>query len=116
MRLILAARIPANNMLPLRLLLRRTKVTLSRDGTCFVARHPETEHPYGQTLPMPKQTQRNPESILRVDSKDMFTKSPNLEQVQALTYTPASYWRQTPGKDKRDAYKASFDDKEPGKF
>lgn len=91
----------------------RTKVTLSKDGSCFIARHAKIDHPYKQTLPFPEQTNVD-ESVLRVDAENMITKAPNLEQVQALTYTPEKYWRQTQGLDKRIKYMESFNDEDPG--
>lgn len=86
--------------------------TLSKDMTCFVAYHPEEEHKYEHTKPIPK-SRTEDETILKVNSENMITKSPNLEQLQALTYTPARFWRQEPGKDKRIKYREYFNDKKP---
>ena len=88
-------------------------VGLSKDEKCFVAYHPETEHPYEYTKPLPKKSAND--SILKVDSRRMITKAPNLEQIQALTYTPNSYWHQFPGRAKREKYKDSYNDKDDRK-
>lgn len=74
----------------------------------FVAHHPDIEFPYSKTKPLPER--KLEETMFKENSKNMFTKSPNLEQLQALTYTPASYWKSYPGKEKRAAYKACQDD------
>ena len=76
------------------------RIFLSQDESCFVAHHPAEEHPYEATKPLP-QTRSTDESILKVNSRDMITKAPNLEQLQALTRTHRSYWRQTEGLNKR---------------
>lgn len=76
---------------------------------CYFVYHPETEHPYEYTKPLPKQELNNA-SILKVDSRNMLTSSPNLEQVQTLTRTPRRFWIPYPGRDKRDAYRESFND------
>lgn len=89
----------------------QSKIILSRDEKCFLAYHPEEEHPYEMTRPVPIREQ-GIESPLKVDSRNMFTQSPNLEQLQQLTYTPKGYWKEFRGKAKRKAYKDYFDDKE----
>lgn len=40
----------------------------------------------------------------------MITKSPNLEQLQALTYTPARHWRTRQGLIKRRKHVEYFND------
>ena len=90
---------------------KKPRIFLSKDEKCFVAYHPTEEHPYEATKPLPA-IKTKQESHLRVDSLNMITKAPNLEQVQNLTYTPKSYWRQDKGKQKRDNYKAYFDEKD----
>lgn len=87
------------------------KVMISKNEDYFIVNHPEVEHPYSYTRPLPKENDvSNEETILRENAKNMFTKSPNLEQLQSLTYTPARYWHQYPGKVKRLKYKACQDD------
>lgn len=85
------------------------KILLSKDETCFVAYHPRTEHPYEFTKPLPK-VEKTDESILKVNAKNMITDSPNLEQVQELTYTHKSYWREDKGRKQRQNYKNYFND------
>lgn len=85
-----------------------THILLSKNETCFVAYHPDIEHPYQQTKPMPE-VKETVESILKVDSHNLITKWPNLEQLQAMTYTPSRYWHEYHGRDKRKKYKEYFD-------
>lgn len=85
------------------------RIYLSKDEKCFVSYHPTKDHPYECTRPLPVHEVEI--SHLKVNSKNMIVKGPNLEQLQSLTYTPKSYWRQDFGKQKRDAYKKFFDDK-----
>lgn len=85
-------------------------IRLSSDETCIYVEHPDVEHEYRYTKPMPGDTKDNAESILRVDSRHMITKSPNLEQLQTLTYTPYRYWKQYPGREKRQRYRNYFND------
>lgn len=87
-------------------LLRR--IYLSKDETYFFAYHPDRSHSYQDTKPLPKVARD--ESILKETSRDMITKSPNLEQVQSLTYTHARYWRQTPGLDRRERFREHEND------
>lgn len=95
----------------LRTFARQFRLLLSKDETCYVAHHPDCEHPYELTRPLPKITsEKQEESILRINSKNMITKSPNLEQLQNLTYTPASYWKQYQGKAKRRKHIEYFND------
>lgn len=82
---------------------------LSKDETCFLVYHPDSEHPYNQTRPLPKDEQKE-NSILKANSRNMITKAPNLEQLQALTRTPTRYWYEYIGRDKRDKYKEYFND------
>lgn len=89
----------------------KPKIYINNDETCFVAYHPEQRHDYKYTRPLPIKSDINEESPLKVTSRHMFTDAPNLEQLQALTYTPATYWRVFHGKAKRMRYKAAFDDK-----
>jgi len=86
------------------------KILLSKEETCFVVHHPDNEHPYEYTRPLPE-CKVEQASILKVDSKNMFTKSPNLEQLQVLTYTHHSHWHKFAGREKRRKYKEYFDDK-----
>uniref|UniRef100_A0A6G1SET7 39S ribosomal protein L42, mitochondrial n=1 Tax=Aceria tosichella TaxID=561515 RepID=A0A6G1SET7_9ACAR len=90
---------------------KRAQIFLSKDEKCFVSYHPTQDHPYECTRPLPK-VEAKDESYLRVDSLNMITKAPNLEQVQNLTYTPKSYWRQDEGKAKRERYRKCFDEKD----
>lgn len=78
---------------------RRIHLRISKDGTCFVAHHPEKNYPYEMTKPLPKVEEDN--SLLRANNKHMITKSPNLEQLQALTYTHSRNWQEFPGREKR---------------
>lgn len=87
------------------------RIYLSKDEKCFVSYHPTQDHPYECTRPMPAVEVKD-ESYLKVNSRNMITKAPNLEQVQCLTYTPKSYWRQDRGKQKRDFYRKYFDEKD----
>lgn len=93
---------------------KQPRIVLSKDEACFVAYHPEKEHPYELTKPLPK-AEVDDETILKINSKNMITKSPNLEQLQALTYTPHRYWLQFVGKQKRVKYQESFNDNEDRK-
>jgi len=61
---------------------------------------------------MPKPEKVDTDSPLKVDSKNMITESPNLEQLQQLTYTSRHYWKRYPGKEKREAYQNWFNDNE----
>lgn len=88
---------------------RSYKISTNKDETCFIIHHPDVEHPYEMTKPLPKMKPVE-QSYLKVDSKDMFVKSPNLEQLQAITFTPARYWHQYPGKVKRRKYQDYFND------
>lgn len=74
-------------------------IQMSKSGSCILARHPEVSHPYEHTKPLPK-VERD-DHFLKQNSDNMFTKSPNLEQLQTLTYTHASYWHEYKGKEKR---------------
>lgn len=73
------------------------------------AYHPEQSIPYEFTKPIPKQV-TSEHTPMKDVPKDIFTKAPNLEQLQSLTYTPASYWRQNRSRELRKQYKAAFDD------
>lgn len=90
------------------------KIILSKDESCFLAVHPDIEHEYKYTKPLPK-AEVTKGTLLKVDSRNMITKSPNLEQIQTLTFTPARYWMQFPGREKRKKHKEFFDDKEDRK-
>lgn len=87
------------------------RTVLSKDEKHFLAYHPEESHPYEMTRPIPKDAVNEAESILRVDSRKMFVQSPNLEQLQNLTYTHRRYWRAFIGKEKRMRYQDWFNDK-----
>lgn len=77
--------------------------------TCFLVHHPTVAHDYKYTRPLPIET-KTTESILSVDSRHMITKSPNLEQLQALTYTHYRHWKQYPGRALRNRFKNYFND------
>lgn len=86
------------------------RIVLSQDEKCFIAYHPRSDHPYEFTRPLPKQEKHRDESLLKVSSRNMITKAPNLEQVQDLTYTHKSYWREDRGPKLRKKYKDYFND------
>lgn len=80
----------------------------SKDSTCILAIHPERVPEYQHTKALPVREEKH--SYLVTDSRNMITKSPNLEQLQALTYTHQRYWHQYPGLEKKKKYRAAFDD------
>lgn len=84
------------------------RILLSKDESCFVSYHPDTEHEYQYTKPLPKVEVG--ESLLKVDSKNMIVKSPNLEQLQTLTFTHARHWRSEASTQRRRKYKERFND------
>jgi hypothetical protein len=92
-----------------RLLRNAGRIFISKDEKCFVSFHPDIDFDYENTRPMPKLENEN-SSALKVDSTNMITKAPNLEQIQQLTFTPKSYWRQDQGRMKREKYKKYFDE------
>lgn len=77
--------------------------------------HPEKPAPYEFTRPLPARTE-NDTSLLKEVPKDIYNDAPNLEQIQALTYTPRRYWIEYPGKAKRELYKKCFDQKKNERF
>lgn len=85
------------------------RIVLAKDESCFIAFHPRKEHPYEYTRPLPKEEKQD-ESVLKVNSKNMITEAPNLEQVQDLTFTHKSRWRNQKGLEKREKLKKSYDD------
>lgn len=88
------------------------RLLINDEETCFIAHHSEQGFDYKYTRPLPERTSSTSQvTPLKVNSRHMFTDAPNLEQLQALTYTHASYWNIYPGKAKRMRYKAAFDDK-----
>lgn len=72
--------------------------------------HPQQGIPYELTKPLPAR-QEPVETILRDLPKSIHDEGPNLEQLQALTYTPALYWEQRPGKTLRKKFRAAEDKK-----
>lgn len=82
---------------------------LSKDETCFISYHGKKEHPYEYTLPVEKKSPDQSMFKVTTGSEDMFQKWPNLEQVQMLTYTPRSVWKNSQGKERKRKFKQSFD-------
>lgn len=76
----------------------------------IIGYHPETPVAYEYTKPMPARVEKDT-SLLKEVPHDIFNEGPNLEQIQALTYTPRRYWIEYHGKDLRNAYKNSFNQK-----
>lgn len=78
-----------------------------------IAIHPDRSFTYEFTKPLPIQSIEE-ETPLRELKQDIITESPNLEQLQALTYTPRRYWMEHRGQQKRQVYKSYFDQKRDG--
>lgn len=89
-------------------------IVLAKDEKSFIGYHFEQSHPYELTRPVPPKKEVV-DSHMKVDSKNMFTTAPNLEQLQKLTYTPKRFWFLSDSKAKRDKYKDYFNDKETRK-
>lgn len=83
-------------------------------GRMVIAHHPEKALPYEFTKPLPQKTIEN-KTILKKVHQDIFNEGPNLEQLQALTYTHHTYWNQNNTLKLRKEYRDFFNDTEDRK-